>query len=202
MLADKWLSEAGIDAQAVSLKVLVPLLEYASLEDEADEADNPEDVEAMQRRWAALLANAAAGNEGAGVPPGFPRILSEIEAQDARLLEMIAADGPMSLGALFASSGIDMSDVAAVDRIQVRVDNLERLQLCTVYRPDPQLIEYAKSVEAVEQAESGFPFNAAPLSGMFKPRRHRPTISRTVGTTALGDAFIVACTAPTGAQGR
>lgn len=201
MLANKWLDDAGLAAHAVSLKVLVPLLEYSSLEDDIDEAGDPAEAKAMHERWAALLANAAAGDAGARVPPGFPRILSEIEALDARLLDTIARGGRVSFAELLESHGIDSeSDETALHRVQVRIDNLERLQLCTVYRPDPELIAYARSVEAVERAEQGWPLVGRPLSEMFKPQRHQPTISRTVEITALGEAFVEACTPPAGTQ--
>jgi hypothetical protein len=59
--AKEMCEKAGIPPEAISYKVLVPLLEYAGLEDEPDEADDPAAATAMRERWAALLANAASG---------------------------------------------------------------------------------------------------------------------------------------------
>src|SRR4051812_21188944 len=58
LLAERMLSEAGIAPTAIAMKVFVPLLEHASLEDDVGEAPNPEEAQAMHERWAALLANA------------------------------------------------------------------------------------------------------------------------------------------------
>src|SRR5581483_8884885 len=49
--ANEMLRDAGLPPHAVSLKVLVPLLDGASLESDDDPT--------MAERWAALLANAA-----------------------------------------------------------------------------------------------------------------------------------------------
>jgi hypothetical protein len=56
-LAQGWLREAGLDPKKVTLKVLVPWFEYGSLEDDPEEAVNPDEAQAMRERWAALLAN-------------------------------------------------------------------------------------------------------------------------------------------------
>lgn len=66
-LADGMLEAAGLAARVVPAKTLIPLLELASLEEDSD-------VE-MQGRWAALLANAAAGDNTPPVMPSFAHIL-------------------------------------------------------------------------------------------------------------------------------
>ena len=70
--------ESG-EVQGASTKVLVPLLEAASLEDITDEE--------MQGRWANLLASAVLKND---VEPRFVTILSEIQGSQAKLLDEIA----------------------------------------------------------------------------------------------------------------
>lgn len=83
--AESFLVERGIDPQRVPVKVLFPLLDYAARED-------PDDDE-MILRWAALLANAAAGGErGAVVLPSFPRILSELSPEEAAILDVLYRD--------------------------------------------------------------------------------------------------------------
>ena len=76
--AEEFLAAEGIDPQRVPLKTLVPLLQLSSLEEEGDEF--------MQDRWAALLANAAAGRS---VPPSFPQIRAELSSADAVMLELV-----------------------------------------------------------------------------------------------------------------
>lgn len=65
--------------QAIPNKVLVQLLERASLEDPADEF--------MTDKWAELLASASVD---ADIPPRIVSILGELRSRDAHLLEQIA----------------------------------------------------------------------------------------------------------------
>ena len=60
--AKQLLDDAGLQAHEVRPGVLVPILEGAALAD---------DDEALQDRWAALLANAATKPADA-IPPSFP----------------------------------------------------------------------------------------------------------------------------------
>ncbi len=53
---------AGVEPKDVGLKVGLPILQHVAVEDD----------EGMRERWAALLANAAAGVGGAAVSPAFP----------------------------------------------------------------------------------------------------------------------------------
>ncbi|WP_406873040.1 hypothetical protein WHT83_04100 [Aminobacter sp. P9b] len=76
--ASERLRHEQISIQPVSNKILVPFLEKASLEDPTDEE--------MVSRWVNLLASAASGQS---FPPRLVSTLSEMEAQDARLLETI-----------------------------------------------------------------------------------------------------------------
>ena len=81
-----FLEERGIDPAAVPVKTLFPLLDYASREDPNDEA--------MIRRWAALLANAAdsRASRASYVLPSFPRILAELSSEEATILDTLYAD--------------------------------------------------------------------------------------------------------------
>src|SRR5438128_511253 len=68
---------AGGNPHPVPGRVLMPLLEKASLEEDHE----------LRRRWVALLANAAI--EPAAVLPAFVAILGELSPKEARLLEHI-----------------------------------------------------------------------------------------------------------------
>lgn len=74
----KMLDAAGLEAQAVPQRVLFPLLEHATLEDD----------EALSDRWAALLANASCG--AAWKAPIYVEVLRQISPPEARLLEHMA----------------------------------------------------------------------------------------------------------------
>jgi hypothetical protein len=78
----QFLDSKGIDPRKVLPKVALPILEAGSLEID----------EEMQDRWAALLANAATAGER--VPPAFPRILADLSARDAHVLEFLYANCP------------------------------------------------------------------------------------------------------------
>ncbi|MDO7877833.1 Abi-alpha family protein [Hymenobacter sp. ASUV-10] len=77
--AQKLAAEAGIDPKQVNLKVLVPLLEGASLE------DNP----SLTDKWAALLTNAANPAETVGVKPIYTDILRQLMPEDAQILDQL-----------------------------------------------------------------------------------------------------------------
>jgi hypothetical protein len=169
-LARQMLETAGLAPGAVPAKQLVPLLELASLEE-------PEDEE-MQARWAALLANAAADGETPDVWPSFPRILSELSPVEAQLLDGLAAqeDGAQILEAFLEVAGLPLTDGRPEQYpYGVYVDNLERLQVIRVLRPDRALQALARKVS------------------------DRPTMMNNwtyVHLTALGRAFVAACSPP------
>jgi hypothetical protein len=73
--ARKQLEAAGMSPRRVPLRVLAPLLEGGSLEDDED----------LSERWAALLANAAGDKHN--VPPSFPKVLSELEPVEAVIMD-------------------------------------------------------------------------------------------------------------------
>ena len=69
-------ADAYIEPQKVPIKVLLPLLDAASIE----ETDELQDI------WANMLANAAGGNGSSGVEPVFPLILKELGIQEVKFL--------------------------------------------------------------------------------------------------------------------
>ena len=74
--AEKMAESAGFTPTAVPIKVLFPLLEGASFEED-------EDIHSM---WAALLANAANPEFCMKVRPGFVAALKQLSADEAALL--------------------------------------------------------------------------------------------------------------------
>jgi hypothetical protein len=76
-ITDSKLYEAKIEPQPVPLKLLKPIVENASLEDD----------DALQDIWANLLANAADPRPSAHkVLPSFPAILKELTSVDVKFL--------------------------------------------------------------------------------------------------------------------
>ena len=70
------LEEKGLDTKSVDLKVLVPILEGAALEEDDE----------MTEIWAKLLASAS--HKGNVITP-FPKILSELSSKEAKILSWL-----------------------------------------------------------------------------------------------------------------
>lgn len=79
--ADQFLREAGLDApsRAVPLKIAIPLLEAATIEDD----------DSLQDLFAALLVNAANAASGVEVHRSFIEILGQITPLEARILNVV-----------------------------------------------------------------------------------------------------------------
>jgi len=73
---NKFIKDAGFEPKPVALKILLPSLNSASVEEDED----------LHTAWAALLANAADPNQDDSVLPCFPNILKELRSDDARFL--------------------------------------------------------------------------------------------------------------------
>src|ERR1017187_9491094 len=77
--AEKMAKDAGFTPKAVPIKLLFPLLEGASLEENED----------LHTMWAALLANASSPSKGENVRPGFIAVLKQMAPDEAMLLKWI-----------------------------------------------------------------------------------------------------------------
>jgi len=122
--ADTLLAETGREPQAVPLKTLLPLLDAASLEEEALLVD----------RWAALLANAADPAQKAQVQPAFIEILRQLTAADAQVVEALykAAENASGTEAhhMVSTEGLMSRTGLMEQQMRLSLDNLLRLQLC------------------------------------------------------------------------
>jgi hypothetical protein len=77
--AEKMARDAGFTPKAVPIKLLFPLLEGASLEED----------EGLHTMWAALLANASSPEHAQTVRPGFIALLKQMASDEAVLLNWI-----------------------------------------------------------------------------------------------------------------
>lgn len=73
------IAAAGYDPSPVPPKMLLPIIQNASIEDNDD----------LQDRWAALLANAANPGADVAVLPAFVEILKQLSSIEAKLLDDI-----------------------------------------------------------------------------------------------------------------
>ena len=79
--AKRFLDERGVKPQHVPMKLLAPILENGSLEDD----------ESMVDRWASLLASAADPNYKQTILPSFPDVLRQLSAREVAILEKLYA---------------------------------------------------------------------------------------------------------------
>lgn len=132
--AEQILNEAGLKPKAVNMRVLLPLLDTAVLEDNED----------MAERWASLLASAANPDNQTALEASFIEILKQLVPTHAFVLdvfyEQIKRDKlpPEQWG----ERGYVFSDLKGflqkdVPQFDVAIDNLLRLHL--VAYPTPNL---------------------------------------------------------------
>jgi hypothetical protein len=120
--AKAFLEAKGLEPKRLLPKVVAPLLEAGSLEEESE----------MQDRWAALLASAATDPDR--VPPAFPRILAELSSTEARILDWMTERVHRQVGWVANGEEIRQVHKLATWRYEVIMGNLVRLNLC---RPSP-----------------------------------------------------------------
>jgi hypothetical protein len=118
------LGAVGREPQPVEPKLLLPLVQAASLETD----------EALADKWAALLANAADPAQKVQVQPGFVGAMRELTSADALILNRLyLASGVLVNG--FGNSAMQKQLVAELglsyDEITLCIDNLLRLRLCS-----------------------------------------------------------------------
>jgi hypothetical protein len=124
--ANQWYKETGISPKQVPLKILHPLLENCSLEEE----------ETMQDRWAALLANAANPSLNMTILPGFLDALRQLNPHEAAFLDMLCSE-PIPKHHVFSLARLDLQEIMIAwesaakgmsqDLLQLTFDNLARL---------------------------------------------------------------------------
>ena len=101
--AERMAHEAGFTPQAVPPKILFPLLEGASFEED----------ENLNDMWAALLANAASADNSQKVRPNFVLILQQMDPHEALILNRIYEDAeiPVTSQNEFRRYGLSYEDL-------------------------------------------------------------------------------------------
>lgn len=129
--------EAGIDPQPVSLKLLLPAVEYASIEED----------DSLQDKWAALLANAANPSSDIGLSPAFVDVLRQLTPHEAAFLDLLSPNPTEKEkeilrdpgGAFYSDLKKEWQEASGggnPDRIPFTFDNFVRLGLFrTITRP-------------------------------------------------------------------
>ena len=109
--------EAGVTPRPTNTKVLNDILMEGSLEDDQD----------LSHKWACLLASAITGSN---VHPSYPRILAEMTASDARLVDFIASETITKEKRLNASEiDIPGNIFMTIEEAAISIQNLLRLSV-------------------------------------------------------------------------
>jgi hypothetical protein len=186
------LKKAQINPQQVPFKLLGPIIENASVEDEDD----------LQNRWANLLANAADGRDKNRVAPSFPAILKEFSGRDVKFLEALFLEACEKCARLHWQKTVDeikFSDQALLAVYSAaglaRFPSRQRLTVAEAGREDAQ----------ADARDIGFSMDMFARHGVVVkvfevPVKRGNTNTFTLGTdysfTHLGDCFVRACREP------
>lgn len=176
--AQSKLADSGLEGVGINLKLLVPMLEAASLEDDED----------IQEMWTNLLANAASEDSDLQVEPAYVDILRQLSDIDVWMMAFLhhrTKRGPTDDFWKHYGSGIPeaKSKLArggvSEDQVDISVDNLIRLRLAT-FAP-------VKLPGVDEDSEN-------PWAGPTAVQAHD---GAGLFITQLGRSFMAACDPPT-----
>lgn len=192
--AEQMATDAGFTPKAVPIKILFPLLEGASLEEDED----------LHTMWAALLANAADPTRPAANFTAMCDILRQLSIEEAKFINAIYASGSTdflgthggyefgSLGMMYVKAGLSRipwplnygdykkygkaeTDLL-MSRFMATLDNLLRLRLM--------------------KTEGGVQFDATRIPKQFSDLKRNIKYEAKYFRSALGDQFFQACCKP------
>lgn len=122
--AKSFLEEKGIQPGKIPLKILAPLLEHSSWEEDSD----------MQTKWASLLANAANPKYSHDIYSAYFEILNQLSPLEAKLLDALFNEyerTPSNKKATlsFSKEKICQAMNISPEKFNIITDNLFRLNL-------------------------------------------------------------------------
>jgi Abortive infection alpha len=167
--AQRMMREAEVQPGPVPMKTVVPLLQYASLEED----------EYLREKWAAMLANAA-------VPSG------KVRASFAEVLRQLTPQEAAFLDCLFTLTEARMADFLSQSPQNQRENPAKNLGM------RHELLElYRKTSQTADGDDIGFEFSMVFDNLRRSNIIEGPVIGRTqVSFTAFGLEFIRSCTPP------
>jgi hypothetical protein len=186
----KFATEAGFEPSAVRPKLLLPLLDHASVEDDED----------LHDRWAALLANSANLGGGLTIHASFPEILAQLSSKDVALLDLMQRHVEDNLAKHYPQYPQVSSQVYLIDigtwRTVLRLYADLGLSKCNA----SVLLDLARSRQAPEAntdySEFRLVFDNLLRLGLIREDQVNSTPRPVVHLTALGYNFVLACRVP------
>jgi abortive infection alpha-like protein len=174
--AAQMLQDADVEAREVPGRILLPLIEYASLEDD----------EELQRKWAALLANAASSKSSNFILPAFADILRQLTPVQARMLDWMhdMKSEYETWPTIWPDVSRDQIETAfslSPANYALLITDLERLQL----------IEPRRDIKSNDETIDG-----DEMFQLIIARWNSQVKYDSIGFTALGLRFVEACKPP------
>lgn len=171
------LERAGEEPQPVPGRILMPILEHSSLEEDDD----------LRSKWAGLLANAASLGLGNRILPGYADILRQLTPVQARIIDWMYGD----------SYQLGPGEPAHWPSVQ-RDEVMEHFALT---RQDYTLL--ASDLHRLQLIDGRRHVNFTDATGMFNTAGGGWTTESlygTIGLTALAVHFVQACCPPQSKQ--
>jgi hypothetical protein len=186
--AGKILAELDLEPNVCKPKILLPLIEQASLEDDED----------LTKKWMGLLASSVTGNS---IHPSYSRILSELVQSEAKIIDYLYSleielenliedrtfegrQRKQEVMQRFRLKNVKNS-IALDDEFYSSIDNLLRVRLC--YHPE----DYEDYEVVVETS-----LNDDELDTNTESITNRFTDTGAIRLTSLGKKFVKACRGP------
>ena len=176
------LHNSGIEPQAVPGRILLPILEYSSVQDEP----------ALRKKWAALLANAARPDASKPrIIPAFSEILRQLTPDHARILDWmygmeidITPDGLSKTWPDVARAEIENTFKLSPADYALLITDMERLQLIEPRRDIPVMDDDNVEIDGDQ------------VLALAVARWNSRVKYDSIGFTSLGLHFIQACLPP------
>lgn len=169
--------DTGVTPQAVPPKLLLPILQGASVEENED----------LHTMWAALLANAASPENAQKVRPGFTAILKQMAPDEALLLKWIFAK---SQGWTPHIGGLDWF------KAQAELGFTSKEEATRSRRIDLRMATCLDGLEAQQLIRRTY-FLPSSSSSLDEPRKFEPQqVNFRLMLTERGTAFFEACQPP------
>jgi hypothetical protein len=172
---EQYLAEANVEPKAIPARLLLPLVDSASLEDD----------ETIQELWAQLLASAA--QEPEAIPPSYAEMLKQLSPQQARILNAIYQSHLTyrnHVGNRVAPASVWCHEFPEIpcEKVKEALDQFEQLG---IIRPEYGLNQEARSIfSSIEDIAAG----AISPSGVDEA-----DVGYVMRFTQLGQFFLKAC---------
>jgi hypothetical protein len=206
--AQQIINEAGFEPKRLPDRLSIPLLNAATLEDDAT----------LQEKWAALLANAANPRLDNRISPDFVSILGQLSSRDAKFLDVLYSEARISragqvfsqsrkLGGRLANEGIsdreftedDLRDMFVTAGL-AQTSDLKFITFGDLNKYGDQIQEDLRTFRLTIDSLQRQLLIVETVRGGVAPLSDGTPMVTTYSLSELGAAFVTACSASDGNQ--